>query len=215
LPSGESRRTSGPRRLACRASLSIATEFCCLLKIPAQLKNVVSAYLFSLALNSSGHTQTFASEASGLDKSQFSRLLKRHGPIADDSLIALSQKVAKAESYSRGPLVAGAPWTIGITVDATLHARSSLHVHNSQRFNHGQGYITGHQWTCKAPKNNRGHYHVYLFSRINPLKIQITIDILFQYTTKIRLKYAKNYLVLRQRLSTKTTARPAFYSTKS
>src|SRR4051812_28303151 len=111
-------------------SLSIATEFCSLLKIPAQLKNVVSGYLFSLALNSAGHTQAHASEVSVLDKSQFSRLLAKHGILAKDSLIALSQYVARAESCDRKALVAGTHWTIGIIIDATLHGRSSLHVHN-------------------------------------------------------------------------------------
>ena len=32
-------------------------------------------------------------------------------------------------------------------IDATLHPRSSLHVHNAQRFNHGQGFVIGHQRT--------------------------------------------------------------------
>jgi hypothetical protein len=45
------------------------------------------------------------------------------------------------------PLVKGTSWTIAIIVDATLHPRSSLHVQNSQRFNHGQGFVIGHQWT--------------------------------------------------------------------
>jgi hypothetical protein len=128
-------------------SLSIATQFCSLLKIPAQLKNVVSAYLLSLALNTSEHTQTFASEVSGLNKSQFSRLLRKHSFLAKDSLVTLSQDIARIESCDRKPLVAGTPWTVGIIIDATLHGRSSLHVHNAQRFNHGQGFIVGHQWT--------------------------------------------------------------------
>lgn len=128
-------------------SLSIAREFCCLLKIPTKLKSVVPAYLFSLALNTGRHTQAFASEVSGLNKSQFSRLLGRHGQLAKDSLVGLSQYVAKAESCNRKPLVADTPWTVGIIIDATLHGRSSLHVQNSQRFNHGQGFVVGHQWT--------------------------------------------------------------------
>lgn len=128
-------------------SFSIATEFCSLLKISAQLKNVVSAYLFSLALHTPGHTQTFASEVSGLNKSQFSRLLSKHGILAKSSLLALSQDMARIESCNRKPLIVDSPWTIGIIIDSTLHGRSSLHVHNAQRFNHGQGFVIGHQWT--------------------------------------------------------------------
>ena len=43
-------------------------------------------------------------------------------------------------------LVGGTPWTIAIVIDSTLHPRSSLHVQNSQRFNHGQGFVIGYQW---------------------------------------------------------------------
>jgi hypothetical protein len=67
-------------------SISIATEFCSLLKIPTQLKKAVSSYVFSLALNSSGHTQAFASEVSGMNKSQFSRLLGRRTTHLQKSL---------------------------------------------------------------------------------------------------------------------------------
>jgi hypothetical protein len=34
-----------------------------------------------------------------------------------------------------------------LIVDATLHTRSTLHTDNSQKFNHGAGYVIGHQWT--------------------------------------------------------------------
>ena len=59
-------------------------------------------------------------------------------------MMSISNALAKP---GRQPLVAGAPWTIAIIIDATLHPRSSLHVHNAQRFNHGQGFVVGHQWT--------------------------------------------------------------------
>ena len=34
-----------------------------------------------------------------------------------------------------------------IIIDATLQRRSSVHAQNAQRFNHGQGFVIGHQWT--------------------------------------------------------------------
>ena len=128
-------------------SQSIATEFSCLLKIPARLENVVSSYLLSLAINASQHSQKFAEEISGLNKSQFSRLLRQQGELSVKSLKILSQETAHRRAVARKPLVDDTPWTIGIIIDATLHKRSSLHVHNAQRFNHGQGFVIGHQWT--------------------------------------------------------------------
>ena len=47
----------------------------------------------------------------------------------------------------RKPLVPGCPWTITLIVDATLQKRSSRHTKNAQKFNHGKGFVIGHQWT--------------------------------------------------------------------
>ncbi len=41
----------------------------------------------------------------------------------------------------------GLPWTIIMLIDATLQTRSGLQTENVQRFNHGYGYVIGHQWT--------------------------------------------------------------------
>jgi hypothetical protein len=47
----------------------------------------------------------------------------------------------------RRALVKGAPWRIAVIIDASLHERSSRHIDNAQRFNHGGGWVIGHQWT--------------------------------------------------------------------
>ena len=39
------------------------------------------------------------------------------------------------------------PWHIAIIVDSTLQRRASLHPENAKTFNHGQGFVVGHQWT--------------------------------------------------------------------
>jgi len=39
------------------------------------------------------------------------------------------------------------PWKFFILIDDTLQSRSSLKSENVQRFNHGQGFVIGHQWT--------------------------------------------------------------------
>ena len=39
------------------------------------------------------------------------------------------------------------PWKVALLIDSTIQHRSSLHTKNSQRFNHGKGFVIGHQWT--------------------------------------------------------------------
>ena len=34
-----------------------------------------------------------------------------------------------------------------IIIDSTLQHRASLHPENAKTFNHGKGYVIGHQWT--------------------------------------------------------------------
>jgi len=116
-----------------------------LVKIPNRLRNAVSWYLASLFIDAQKHTQSFAAELSGLHRSQFSRLLSEHQCLAIDSLKKLGIRIAGLNA--RIPLVKGAPWTVFLIIDATLHNRSSKHVQNSQKFNHGEGWVIGHQWT--------------------------------------------------------------------
>ena len=118
-----------------------------LLNIPERLQNVVTAYLLALMLDGPKKTLSHMAMVNGLHKSQFSRLLSDHSDLAFASLQMLAREAAKRAGFHRGPLVKGSPWTIAITIDATLHPRSSLHVMNAQRFNHGQGFVIGHQWT--------------------------------------------------------------------
>jgi hypothetical protein len=119
--------------------------------VPPRLIQVVSFYLLALAVKAPRHTQSFASELSGLDKSQFSRLLSGHQELAMESLQQLSIQSARAARSRQGsdpqPLIAGTPWRTAVIIDSTLHRRSSCHIHNAQRFNHGAGFSIGHQWT--------------------------------------------------------------------
>ena len=39
------------------------------------------------------------------------------------------------------------PWKIAILIDSTIQRRSSERTENAQKFNHGQGFVIGHQWT--------------------------------------------------------------------
>src|SRR5215475_1659259 len=73
-------------------------------------------------------------------------MLKAHSKVAVYTLESLSKKQAKQVSKARRKLKE-LPWTIAIIVDSTLQRRASLHPENAKTFNHGQGFVVGHQWT--------------------------------------------------------------------
>jgi len=94
------------------------------------------------------HTLRGAAKFSGINKAQFSRFLKRHAGVAVCTLENLSKKQAKGVSKVTACLAKGSvPWKIALLIDSTIQGRSSLHADNAKRFNHGQGFVIGHQWT--------------------------------------------------------------------
>jgi len=94
------------------------------------------------------HTLEGAARFSGTNKSQFSRFLKTYAGIACYTLQELSRKQAKQFSQILNYLGKGSlPWRIAILIDSTIQNRSSLHTDNAKRFNHGKGFVIGHQWT--------------------------------------------------------------------
>jgi len=127
--------------------MSIASEICSILKIPTRLKNVIPSYLTSLMMEAHTHTLTHASKLCGLAISQFSRLLSGHKELALEHLNRLVRRRLKKVLRKRRRLVPRSYWKVAIIIDATLHVRSSRHIENSQRFNHGDGWVIGHQWT--------------------------------------------------------------------
>lgn len=127
--------------------MNIATQIRQLLELPSRLENVIQIYLLYLLLGGARRTLQGASDLSGLDSSQFSRLLSGHNELALDQLNRQCKRRLKSILKKRKALVPGSPWTIALIIDATLHERSSRHTDNAQRFNHGQGWIVGHQWT--------------------------------------------------------------------
>jgi hypothetical protein len=92
------------------------------------------------------HSLEEAARFSGLQKSQFSKMLKAHSHVAVYTLESLSKKQAKHVAKARQKLTE-LPWKIAIVVDSTLQHRASLHPENAKTFNHGQGFVVGHQWT--------------------------------------------------------------------
>ena len=111
-----------------------------------RLANVCTSYLLFLMVVTTKHSLEEAARFSGLHKSQFSKMLKAHSNVATSTLERLSKKQAQHVAKARHKLKE-LPWHIAIVVDSTLQRRASLHPENAKTFNHGQGFVVGHQWT--------------------------------------------------------------------
>jgi len=103
-------------------------------------------FVLSLMVETRKHSLNYAVALSGLNKSQFSKFLSNNYNIAAYTLDSLSKNQAKALSKNIKKL-ASLPWKIVIMIDSTLQNRSTTKTENSQKFNHGNGYVIGHQWT--------------------------------------------------------------------
>jgi hypothetical protein len=114
--------------------------------IRPRLERVCVHYLLFLMVATTKHSLEEAARFSRLHKSQFSKMLKFHSATAVYTLEDLSKQQAKRLSKSLQAFK-GTPFNIAILIDSTLQHRSSLHPENSKRFNHGKGFVIGHQWT--------------------------------------------------------------------
>jgi Transposase DDE domain len=113
-----------------------------------RLRLVCLWYLLFLMISTRKHSLQEAARFSGINTSQFSKFLKNHSELAILSLHDLSKKQAKQFSNVMNYLANNTlPWKIAILIDSTIQHRSSLHTDNSKRFNHGKGFVIGHQWT--------------------------------------------------------------------
>ena len=116
------------------------------LRVRQRLQHVCACYVLFLMVATTKHSLEEAARFSGLHKSQFSKLLKFHHNTAVHTLESLSRRQAKRLSKSLSTCK-GLPWKIVIIIDSTLQSRSSLHPENAKKFNHGNGFVIGHQWT--------------------------------------------------------------------
>ena len=118
------------------------------LNLPKRHKKTAIAFLLFLMVSARKHTQQAAAEFSGLSRSCFNKLLKNHRDLAVTKLCELSKKQAKQFGKNIRFMADGKlPWKIAIIIDATLQRRASLHSENVKKFNHGNGFVIGHQWT--------------------------------------------------------------------
>jgi hypothetical protein len=116
--------------------------------VKKRLQNTAVCYLLFLMLPVRKHSLDEASRIFGIDKSGFSKFLKNNSDAAVSNLNRLGRRTAKrlAKKYKR-MTKSGLPQKYFIIIDSTLHKRSGIHTDNSQKFNCGKGYVTGHQWT--------------------------------------------------------------------
>lgn len=118
------------------------------IEVNSRLENTLVSFLFFLMVSTRKHSLQEAARFSGKNTSQFSKLLKIHSGLAVFNLENLSKRQAKQFSKVLKYLGKGSlPWKTAILIDSTLQKRSSLHTENSQKFNHGKGFVIGHQWT--------------------------------------------------------------------
>jgi Transposase DDE domain len=111
-----------------------------------RLERICTGYLLFLMVATTKHSLKEAARFSGLHPSLFAKLLHSHAQVAITTLDHLSKRQARhfAKALQR---VHGLPWKIVILIDSTLQHRASLHPENAKTFNHGKGYVIGHQWT--------------------------------------------------------------------
>ncbi len=116
------------------------------ISVRTRLEQVCVHYLLFLMVATHKHSLTAAARFSGRNTSTFCKLLRDHCHVAASTLDELSKKQAKQFAKCLHHLK-GLPWKIAILVDSTLQHRASLHPENAKKFNHGNGYVIGHQWT--------------------------------------------------------------------
>jgi hypothetical protein len=116
------------------------------ISVRQRLERVCTSYLLFLMVVTTKHSLEQAARFSGLHKSLFSKMLPSHSKVAIATLERLSKTQARQVSKVL-QRVNGLPWKIVIIIDSTLQHRASLHPENAKTFNHGKGYVIGHQWT--------------------------------------------------------------------
>lgn len=155
---------------------------------------VIFAYIFFLMTTQRKHSLTAAAVSSTSSKSRFSKFLKNHHNLSVTTLESLSKRQAQQFGKNLSDLVKNGNWKIAILIDATFQKRSSLHPENVQKFNHGKGYVIGHQWTnvvlyfngMLIPLAPIG-YHTKKYCRENRLKYKTENERVVEYIENLNL----------------------------
>ena len=111
-----------------------------------RLERICTSSLLFLMVVTTKHSLAEAARFSRLHTPLFSKMLPSHSKVASTTLESLSKTQARqlAKALAR---LNGLPWKIVIFIDSPLQHRASLYPANAKTFNHGKGYVSGHQWT--------------------------------------------------------------------
>lgn len=165
------------------------------LHLNKRLKQVAILYVLFLMVPVRKHSLQEAAAFTNSSKSHFSRFLKDHSKLSVIKLDELSKKEARQFGKSVRFLADGKlPWQIALIIDATLQKRSSLHAENVKRFNHGKGFVIGHQWTNVVLFFNRVliplapiAFYTKSYCRKHNLKYKTEHENVFEYLKNLRL----------------------------
>ena len=166
------------------------------LSISLRNQCICTWYLIFLMSSVRKHTLEEAAKFSGKNKSQFSKFLKNNSDVAVRNLGSLSKKQAKQFAKIRKTLAEGKlPWKTAIIIDSTIQNRSSVHPSNAKKFNHGKGFVIGHQWTNIVLVINDGvipltpiPFYSKNYCKKNKLTYQTENDRIVEYIEKLDLK---------------------------
>ena len=163
--------------------------------VKSRLKKVCLCFVMFLMIETRKHSLQEAARFWGMKTSQFSRFLKNHSPLAIYTLEELSKRQARQFSKVLKWLAKGSlPWKIAILIDSTIQHRSTLHTDNAQRFNHGKGFVIGHQWTNIVLVINETiiplhpiAFHTKKYCRKNGLKYKTENVMVIEYINNLEL----------------------------
>jgi len=163
--------------------------------VKSRLKKVCLCLVMFLMIETRKHSLQEAARFWGMNKSQFSRFLKKHSEIAVYTLDDLSKRQAKQFSKVLKWLAKGSlQWKIAILIDSTIQHRSTLHTDNAKKFNHGKGFVIGHQWTNIVLLINGViiplppiAFHTKKYCRENKLKYKTENVLVIEYINNLEL----------------------------
>ena len=165
------------------------------ISVPKRVQSVCFGLILFLMMSARKHSLKAAGQFAGLHSSQFSRFLLNHRDLAMTSLSQLSRKQARILAKRMRFLSVGKlPWKIAIIVDSTLQTRFSRHSDNVKRFNHGAGFVIGHQWTNIVLMINDQviplppiPFHSKRYCRLNKIQYQTENVLVCQYLRELNL----------------------------
>jgi hypothetical protein len=180
------------------------------IQIPKRLQPVCLGLILFLMTSARKHTLKAAGQFTGLHSSQFSRFLSNHQGLAKDSLSQLSRRQSKILAKKMRFLADDKlPWKTAIIIDSTLQRRFNRHGDNVKRFNHGAGFVIGHQWTNIVLSINDQviplppiPFHSRRYCRLNKIKYETENNLVCRYLEDldldefIRFHSPKNVVVL-------------------